>query len=166
MRTGDRRAGWRPEEEGGQMRGAGLSRGLSRAGSRSGGLRQAGDDGGRGGRESRSGRRLGNSVVVLPPRWLQEMLILYNKSIVIKKYPSNLQGIRSTVVPRKFVHSVNGTPRISGHGFSGTQPRESNGKKSKKRPKNKETNVLQRLRTYFLMTRRAHRRVRTRYRTF
>ena len=41
-----------------------------------------------------------------------------------------------TVVPRQFVHSVNGTPRKSGNGFSGTQPRESNGQKLKKRIKN------------------------------
>ena len=34
----------------------------------------------------------------------------------------------ATVVPRQFVHPVNGTPRKSSHGFPGTQPRESNGK--------------------------------------
>ena len=73
-RTGGRRTGWRPEEDGGQMRGAGLSRGLRRAVSRSGGLRRVGDGGGRGGRETRSGRRLDNIAVVLPPPWLRDML--------------------------------------------------------------------------------------------
>ena len=34
----------------------------------------------------------------------------------------------TAVVPQQFVHLAIGTPRISGHGFSGTQPRESNGK--------------------------------------
>ena len=47
-----------------------------------------------------------------------------------------------TVVPRSIGHPVNRTPRMSGHASSGTQPRESNGKKSKKRIKNEDPNVL------------------------
>ena len=39
--------------------------------------------------------------------------------------------------------TVNQTPRYSGHGFSVTAPRESNGKKTKKRIKNEVLSVLQ-----------------------
>ena len=69
------------------------------------------------------------------------------------------QWLTSPVVPRLVGRSVIRTPRQSGHGFSGTQPRESNEKNRRKGSKMK-------FRTYFLMTRRAHRRVRTRYHTF
>ena len=50
--------------------------------------------------------------------------------------------LHSTVVPRLIGHPVNRTPRLSGHASSGTQPRESNGKKSKKKIKNEVLNVL------------------------
>ena len=71
-----------------------------------------------------------------------------------------------TVVPRQVGHSVIRSPRHSGLEFSGTQPRESNGKKSKKRIKNEVPRVLQRKRTYFPIAHRAHRGLRTTYRTF
>ena len=52
---------------------------------------------------------------------------------------------RATVEPRLVGHPAIRTPQQSGHGSSGTQPRESNGKKSKKMIKNEvptESNVL------------------------
>ena len=70
--------------------------------------------------------------------------------------------LNTTVVPRQTRHLVIGTQRISGHGFSGTQPK----RKLKKRVKNEVPNVLQGTRTYFPIPHRAHRGVRTRYRTF
>ena len=81
---GDRRAG-----KGGRRASRGEERrGLRRAGSRRSGegdwgFRRAGNGGGRGRRESRSGQRLGNIVVVLPPPWLRDMYKVH-KDVVIK----------------------------------------------------------------------------------
>ena len=60
--------------------------------------------------------------------------------VSLSLYSSDL----GTVVPRLVGRSASRTPRMSGHASSGTQPRESNGKKSKKRIKNEVPNVLQR----------------------
>ena len=46
-----------------------------------------------------------------------------------------------TVVPRQTRPTDNRTPRITGPGFSGTAPRQSNRKKSKKRIKKKSQTV-------------------------
>ena len=79
------------------------------------------------------------------------------------KFSKNLRVFSQKMcLPRQTRHSVIVTPRISGHGFSGTQSK----KKSKKRIKNEVLNVLQGTRTYFPIVHRAHRGVRTRYRTF
>ena len=48
-----------------------------------------------------------------------------------------------TVVPWQIEHPVIRTPRISGHGFSAAQPRESNGKKTRRK------GSKMKLRTYF-----------------
>ena len=48
------------------------------------------DEEDQGGRASKSGQRLGNIAVVLPPPWLRDVLSKYDKITRMKYYPSNL----------------------------------------------------------------------------
>ena len=58
--------------------------------------------------------------------------VILNKNDEIKINTGVNRFPTSTVEPRQFRHPAIGTPQQSGLGFSGTQPRESNGKNRRK----------------------------------
>ena len=64
--------------------------------------------------------------------------------LVVLDAPKNSNGqLFNTVEPQQIGHPAIRTPRQSGHGFSGTQPRESNEKKTE------EKDQKTKFRTYF-----------------
>ena len=97
---GGRRVGWRPKEERASGGGNGDEQGTETGGRPEEWiwvLRRAGDDNeGRGGRVSRSGRRLSNIAAVLPLPWLRDMFFLST----ISKLLSN------KIISQQFVTNV------------------------------------------------------------